>query len=522
MAGSASPGGTGSDINPSLPSAAATTMLTRTTFMDRIYGGTETMRAAAKELLPQYERESDSRYKARLESTFAINKLKEAVEAASAKPFKNLLQVKNGDPELDLWIRDIDLMGNHLHIFGHRMFNNGLRHGLSHFLVDHPSTYNMPNLAAQQAAMVRPYFRQVINSDLIAAYDDHLGSDVACVHARIKSSRVERTPDYKEIIWNQIYVIEVEPGATQGIVQLYEQQAGQGGGQWTRVGEAPLTMPEVPLVTMYAGERDADYVAKSIFQDLAYKQQEHWISSSDQRSILSVARFPMLASSGVQLDEEEGTPFEVGPFKLLFSPEAQGRWYFVEPTGRAIESGFKDLAQLEMHMDMMALNPVVSTHRQYVPQNERDIQETRVHSVVHDLALANKEALERGIRFMGLWTGKDYSQVTINMNLDFSNTGDKLKEVAELIKAWEKRGISRETFLAEARRRDFFGEDFDLAKELGLMAAVDDAEAANALAGKEGAKPTPSPQSKPVGTASTDSFDGTSGTSGQTRPTSQI
>lgn len=500
-------------------------MAARTKFMRTIYGGTETMKDAAKDILPQYERESDTRYRSRLASTFALNKLREAVEAASAKPFKNLLQVKNGDPDLELWTRDIDLVGNHLHIFGHRLFNNGILDGQCHFIVDHPSTYNLPNLAAQQAANVRPYFRLVKDQDLIAAYNDYTGGDYQVVHARIQSQRVERTPDYKEIIWNQIYVIEKEPGTENGVVQLYEQQAGQGGGQWTRVSETAISLLEVPLVTLYAGEREGDYVSKSIFQDLAYKQQEHWISSSDQRSILSVARFPMLASSGVQLDDnEDGTPFEVGPFKLLFSPDAQGRWYFVEPTGRAIEAGFKDLAALEMHMDMMALNPVVQTHRQYVPQNERDIQETRVHSVVHDLALSCKDALERGIRFMGQWTSKDYTNVTVDMNLDFSNTSDKLNEIAQLIAAYEKKGISRETFLAEAKRRQFLGEDFDLAAELNLMAAVDDVEAQNALAGKEGASHAKSPQGSVKGTAGTQNggFSGDGSTSGTERPTKQI
>src|SRR4051812_37827105 len=112
MAGSAKPSGSGSDVNPSLLSAAATTMAARTKFMRTIYGGTETMKDAAKDILPQYERESDTRYRSRLASTFALNKLREAVEAASAKPFKNLLQVKNGDPDLELWTRDIDLVGN--------------------------------------------------------------------------------------------------------------------------------------------------------------------------------------------------------------------------------------------------------------------------------------------------------------------------------------------------------------------------------------------------------------------------
>ena len=132
---------------------------------------------------------------------------------------------------------------------------------------------------------------------------------------------------------------------------------------------------------------------------------------------------------------------------MLYAPEANGRWYTSSPSGTAIESGAKDLDRLEMQMDMMALNPVTGTHRQYVPQNERDIQETRVHSVVHDMAINCQDAVEKAIGFMGQWTSKDYSQVQAILNTEFSNTKDRLLEVAQLVKMWEERGLSREALL---------------------------------------------------------------------------
>jgi hypothetical protein len=144
--------------------------------------------------------------------------------------------------------------------------------------------------------------------------------------------------------------------------------------------------------------------------------------------------------------------------------------------------------------------------------DERDIQETRVHSVIHDLALSAKDGLERAIMFAGLWTGKDYSNVGVNLNADFTNTADKMKQVALLLQAYDKRGISRETFLAEARNLDFLSDDFDPVAELARMAAVDAVELGAAPEGK------PSPQSsaleKPTAPADFPN--------GQTRPTRQI
>ncbi|WP_084518604.1 DUF4055 domain-containing protein [Bradyrhizobium sp. th.b2] len=522
--------------NPGQLSSAATTMQQRTSMLRAVYGGTETMRAKDQTFLPQYEKESDTRYQSRLQSTFALNKLREAVDAASAKPFRTLLKlVNNKDQNLDAWVQDVDLQGNHLHVFAHQFFNNALLDGMCHILVDHPDTYNMKSLAAQKASGARPFMKMFKVDDVAAAYDMYVGGDTKTVHVRIRSQRADRD-GFKEVLFNQIRVIEIDPTKTSGIVQLWEQAATSGGSNWTFVEETPLkNMPEVPFVTMYAGEKEADYQVRPVFIDLAYKQIEHWISSSDQRSILSAARFPMLACSGVQIDPEDEAQFAIGPYKVLYSPDANGRWYFVEPKGTAIESGMKDIEKLEMQMDMMALNPVTGTHRQYVPQNERDIQETRVHSVVHDLAIGCQDSLEKAILFMGQWTGADYSQVKAILNTEFSNTKDRLLEVAQLVKMWEERGLSRQTLLTEVRNRNLLGDDFNLDDELAFWAQVDQinmqaadgmlpgrwtqADPAKDPAGGGAGSANPDPNAAPGTAKPAKTFDFPNG---QTRPTKQI
>jgi hypothetical protein len=457
--------------NPGELSAAIKAMQERTSMLRAVYGGTQTMRAKEKDFLPQYEKESDTRYAARLASTFALNKMREAVDAASAKPFRTLLKLNNADPELELWSQDIDMQGNHMHIFGHQLFNNALIDGMAHILVDHPSTANMKNLGEQRASGARPFFKLFKVDDVAAAYDQYVAGDNKTVHVRIRGQRAERE-GFKEVLYNEMRVIEVDPNTGRGIVQLWDQKAGAGASSWNFIEETPIdNMTEVPFATLYAGEKEADYLARPVFIDLAYKQIEHWISSSDQRSILSAGRFPMLACSGVQLDEDDEKAFGIGPFKVLYAPEANGRWYYVEPRGTAIESGFKDLEHLEIQMDMMALNPIQGTHRQYVAQNERDLAETRVASVIHDLALNCQDTLEKAVGFMANWTGKDYSNVTVVLNKEFSNTKDRLGEVNALIKAWEKRGVSRELLLKELRNRSMFGDDFIVEVELAAIAA---------------------------------------------------
>jgi hypothetical protein len=459
---------------PDTLSSARSAMSEALTLMRAVYGGTPTMRESGQDMLPQYENETDARYQQRLAKTFALNKLRDAVETASAKPFESLVEVISPDADLALWQKDIDLRGTHLHAFGLDLFQEAVLLGHSSFLVDHPSTTDMPNLKAQRDAGMRPFFKHIPPDSVVAAYDEKVGGQTICRHLRFRDSRIEFDPndEFKEVVFDQIYVVEVEPGAVQGVVQLYETK--RGSTAWALIGEQPMDMDEVPFVTFYAGKRQGSYQSIPPFQDLAYKQVEHWQSSSDQRNILSAARFPMLAASGVYLgeDDENASPIEIGPYKILYSPEKEGKWYYVEPTGKAIDAGAKDLQSLEFQMDFMSLNPVVGTHRQYVPMNERELQERRVNAVIKTWAMNSKLALERGFYFAGKWLKRDYSQVQVHMNTDIDVTMLRQKDMDNLLKSFEDGAITAEELREEMRDRGLLARRLNVSAELEQDADV--------------------------------------------------
>lgn len=463
--------------DPDTRSAAASIMLSRINFMRMIHGGTETMRAAGTTLLPQYEKETDARYKTRLASTFALNKLLDAVQSTSAKPFATLVEYGTEDPELSEWQQDIDLRGNHLHAFAHAYFDEAILLGMAHILVDHPSTVNMPNLAAQRESGVRPFFKSIRPEDMVAIYSDRVGGRMTVNHARFLDTTLVRS-GFDEKFIDKVHVLDNNGGVvtytvywrervsmgTAGGTGTYTGPKSTAGSAWQKMEERVLSIPQIPLVTMFAGKREDDYLVKPVFQDLAYKQVEHWISSSDQRSILSAGRFPMLACSGVQLGDDD-SGFEIGPYKILYSPDSQGRWYYVEPKGTAIESGSKDIERLEFQMGLMSLNPTVPGHRMYVPFGERQISERMVNSVVRDFALSCKDSLEQAVRYMGMWAGKDFDNVSVRMNTEWGQTEKEWKEVQLLLDAYDKGAISRRTLWYELRRRDVVDDSFDFDKE---------------------------------------------------------
>lgn len=531
-------------INPAQRSAASSAMMPRILNMRACYGGTETMRQMGETFLPRFRRESKERWQDRLDQTACTNKLREAVDSASAKPFRNLVSLKNAPESLNNWAWNADGCGRHLHIIGHRFFNEAVLTGIGYILVDHPTTTTLPNLKAQREENPQPFLRQIRAEDMLGAYYEKVKGEYSCVHARISSSRTQFNRNtFSEQVIDQVYVIEP------GIVQVWErartnafqvppmladggsiataypidvryQPYGIGvasGAAWELVSEYTQDLDRVPLVHMVAGDEEANMVVRPVFQDLAYKQQEHWRSTSEQRNILSSARFPMLASSGVEIDENgpEGEGFEVGPWVVLTSPDPQGRWYFVEPKGNAIEAGAKDIASIEYQMDMMALNPVQATNRQYVPQNERSLAETRVNSVVHDLAIGCQDALQKAVCYAGMWTGEDYSKVGVNLNFNFSGTDELAGKIGSVLDAVAKGVLSREGALNELVRLNLLTEDFDIKSELArasaqaemqLRTAIDNQPGGSGRGAADPAKPPKSERDFPAG---------------QTRPTAQ-
>lgn len=503
-------------INPAVRSSASGAMLPRIEMMRACYGGTETMRQMGEIFLPRYRNETRERWMDRLNTTACTNKLREAVDAASAKPFRNLVRLRDASDELEKWSWNADGCGHHLHIVGHKFFNEAVLVGVSHILVDHPTTTNLPNLRAQREFNAQPFLRLIRGEDMLGAYYDTIKGEHVCVHARFSSTRTAfNRNSFAEQIIDQVYVVEP------GIVQLWERPrsisqqvpprlvAGgsiytpypiglryepipvlnDSGGKWELRWERKHDLDRVPLVSMVAGEEEAMFQVRPVFQDLAYKQREHWVSTSEHRNILSAARFPMLASSGVQIDENgpDGQGFEIGPWVVLTSPDPQGRWYFVEPKGQAIESGAKDIASIEYQMDMLALNPVQATNRQYVPQNERSLAETRVNSVVHDLAIGCQDALQKAINFVGMWTGQDTSGIRVDMNFNFAGTDELQGKVGTVLDAVAKGVLSRESALNELIRLNVLDDDFDVKAELDRDSAQAEMQIRTSIDKQEGA-----------------------------------
>ncbi len=181
---------------------------------------------------------------------------------------------------------------------------------------------------------------------------------------------------------------------------------------------------------------------------------------SDQQTCLDVARFPMLAGSGVSEDAK----IVVGPKKMFLTQEPQGKFYYVEHSGAALASGKTELDDLCEAMSLEGLQLLMpkATGRT-ATQSSIEFEEST--SDLQDMALSMQDALENVLQLMAMWTGKkDGGSVEIRGN--FVLPRQDSQEIQALVNMRQLGEISRNTLYVELKRRGVLSEDFDEEREI--------------------------------------------------------
>ncbi|WP_223644349.1 DUF4055 domain-containing protein [Corallococcus sp. EGB] len=472
----------------STPSSAYRAMQPAWALVLALLGGTSTMRAAGRTYLPQYHAEEDAAYKERLQRAVLLNVFGKTVRNLAAKPFSKPVRLGEAAPEpLRVLVDDVDRQGSDITAWARGVFRDGLGKGLAHILVDFPAVdpETVKTLEDEQRAGLRPYFVHVSAESLIAAYAETVNGVEVLTHVRIRESETRRD-GFEEVQVERVRVLERDNWA------IYERS---GTSEWEVAASGPNTLGFVPLVTWYAGERTALCAAKPPLMDLADKNVEHWQSASDQRNVLTVARFPMLAASGLEPDGggEGGKgagKVPVGPHALLTTSSPQGKFYYVEHTGAAIAAGRQDLEDLKDEMAMLGVELLVRKSGS-TTATEKSINTAQAHSELQAMAESFGDALELAFYFAARWLALevDDASLKVEVNTDFGISEGDAQGLDVLFKARAAREISREAFLSELKRRGVLMADFNvetdgerLASEGPALSSLRTAPAAGAQA----------------------------------------
>jgi hypothetical protein len=447
--------------------------------VDALMAGTAGMRAAGKTYLPQEIAESDEAYKQRLLRSYLFEGYKRAVETLVGRPLMETVTYSDDmGPEFQEWMdEDVDLQGTDVNAFTREVFTAAVHRGLTHILIDYPRTNGAPRLDQMRVQKIRPYAVHLEAKDVIAWRTMSFGHREVLSHLRFR--RVSQVPDGE---WGvaektQIFVMDLNYDPDRGetvmpinprdgfvLLRVYEQSADSG--EWALVGEPEkLTIPEIPLVTVYANRKGFMH-GEPALMGVANLNVAHWQSASDQRNILHVCRVPILfgrnLATRIDNDGEQTLDFEIGPNRLLHSTSPDSELKYVEHTGAAIEAGYKDLETLKEEMATMALE-VMTKRSGSVTATEKSIDSAAANGSLIGMIRALQMGLNRMLAFMGAWVNReDYGKLDINTDFRIATDNSDLEV---LWKARLEGDLTVETFWNEALRRGVLSEDFDAERE---------------------------------------------------------
>ena len=458
--------------SPATTSIAYDAMLPKWELVETLLAGTDALRAAGETFTPRHEAETQINYDFRLAQTVLLNMVEETLGQLAAKPFSEPIKV--GD-DVPVAIRgndddngrggllyDIDLQGNNLDVFAQEWFREGMAKAFCHVLVDMPKPQETADdkprtLADDRKERMRPYWNLIKPECILFARAEIVDGKEVLKHIRIIESYTV-ADRFAEVQKVRIRVLEP------GLVELWEPHPTKKKDRlpiWEMVDTWGTGLEVIPLVTFYTN-RTGFMMGKPPLMDLVHLNLAHWNSTSDQINILRVSRFPMLACSGAAKDDSD--PIAIGPHSVLYNPDAQGKFYYVEHTGAAIEQGRKDLEDRETQMAMYG--------KQFL--REKPGNETATGKAI-DSAESNsdlaawvglfEDAVAQALDLTAEWMKLTEEGGSVSVVKNFNQDADDAEGFAAIQAARDKRDLSRETLLKAMVARGFLPDDFNIEEE---------------------------------------------------------
>lgn len=466
--------------SPATTSSAYDCMAPRWRVIESLLGGTESMRTAGELYLPKHVEESDKGYQERLQAAVLLNMVEQTLDTLSGKPFSEPMKLNEDVPAglSDSILLDVDLQGNDINVFARQWFREGMAKALAHVLIDFPRPAPRADgqprtLADDRAEGLRPYWVLVKPECLLFARAEVINGVEVLKHVRILEHYTEQV-GFAEVTKCRIRVLEP------GLVQLWEPKERKNNSQkeeWAMVDEWATGLNYIPLVTFYA-DRQGFMEGKPPLLDLAWLNVAHWQSTSDQRHILTVTRFPLLACSGAS--GEDSDPVVVGPNKVLYNPDPQGKFYYVEHTGAAIKAGRDDLQDLEAQMAGYGAE-FLKKKSGTQTATARALDSAEASSDLSAMTGLFEDALAQALDITAEWMRLGVTGGTVELVKEYEIAEEDTAALEFLKFLREKNDISRKALIQAAILRGILPEDFD--EEADWQQVVDEVSQRSELLG---------------------------------------
>ena len=455
-------------MNPASPSLRYNELAHKRLLPRTLMGGSEAMRAAGAKFCPKHVAENQAQFDARLAATVLYGGFKDAVTKQTGKLFgKPIVLGDDVPPEIADICDDIDGQGRAITPFMMDAMSNAMVDGVSFILVDFPDLsapmdaedVAEPTLADQKEQGARPYWVLITAANLLSWKSDNDGGHQELTEVRIRECVTIANDDFSEQVVEQIRVLR--PGTWEVWQQMEDIESKQK--VWVIVRQGRSTSDDITLVPIYTN-RVGYMEGEPPMSALAELNQDHWISSSEQRHALTFLRFAMLAVTGVSQEDIKG--MVVGPDVLLALPDGADA-KFLEHTGKGIEAGFMDLDRIEKRMQSAGMTVRIE-NAGMVTATTSAIDSVEQNAALRAIAQGMKDSIEEALDYTAEMLGMETGG-TVEVYDEFAKIAPQ-GTPDDLLKMRSTSNLTKETYWAELKRRHVLSVDFDAEKEASALA----------------------------------------------------
>lgn len=436
------------------PLEAYNAMLPNWQMVDTLKGGTNAMRAARKQYLPQWPKEDKEDYEIRLQSAVLYPAFSQTIENMVGRVF--IKPVVLGDavpPALVEQAKDIDLQGNNLNVVAAQWFDEALSYGLSHVLIDYPRVESPPrSLAEERRLGGRPYCTIINPKQVIGWRSARIDGVQRLTQVRIKEVVTEDDGEWGVVEIEQIRVLR------RGGFRVYRRASGDRA-EWVLYDEGEMSVPDIPLVTLYTG-RTGFMTAKPPLLELAHLNVKHWQSQTRQDTNLHIASNPILFFTGI---EEDSIKF--GSRYAITSSDADAKASYIEHTGTAIDAGRQSLEDLKDEMREAGARMLRKGQAASKTATESRDDTIAEQSQLGRMAQSLEDAIDLLLQFMADWQGLEKDAGAVQVNDDFEVDVISDASVQVLVTMATSGLLSHRTLFAELQRRGLLSDDLDWESE---------------------------------------------------------
>jgi hypothetical protein len=466
------------DAKVDTPIAAYREMVERWALPDALLGGTLTMRAESSTYLPQEPGETVQAYAIRVGRSMLFNAYRDSIVGLGERPFAEAVSLGEGASEqLTDFVEDVDGEGRTMNDFSRELLRDGINRGVSGILVDFPPAPPDLTLEQEQRLGLRPFWSHVPSTRVIGWRSERYRGEETLTQLRITENVVVPVDEYGEKTvarvreYRRRLPTEENEADDEGETFWVLWEKGDDD-EWHPVDGGPVTLNVIPFVPFYTN-RTGFLTGLPPLEDLAWKNLEHFQSSSDQRHILRFARAPLLFGSGFADDELQGR-VEIGASRMLKAKNPSAKLSYVEHEGRAIESGEKDIRRLKEEMVVLGMKPLLLNRPGTVTATASAIEEVEETSQLKTWVRGLESSLSTALDLALAWMGEEPPSdgTPVNVCDRFTVVADSA-EIDRLLALRGQGDLSRRTLYDELKKRGLLGEYFDADEEERRLAGED-------------------------------------------------